>query len=71
MFPSPCQVSASKISKSEDYNDKKRTTVVDNQSPQIGYLGGKWMYRRDFFRIKLQISKDVEKSLSEVFPTSN
>jgi hypothetical protein len=46
-------------------------TVVDNQSPQIGYLGGKLMYRRDFFRIELQISKDVEKSISEVFPTSD
>ena len=29
------------------------------------------MYRRDFFRIELQISKDVEKSPSEVFPTSS
>ena len=46
-------------------------TVVDNQSPQIGYLGGKLMYRRDFFRIELQISKDVEKAPSEVFPMSN
>jgi len=46
-------------------------TVVDNQSPQIGYLGGKLMYRRDFFRIELQISKDVEKGISEVFPTSD
>jgi hypothetical protein len=46
-------------------------TVVDNQSPQIGYPGRKLMYQRDFFRIELQISKDVEKSISEVFPTSD
>ena len=29
------------------------------------------MYRQDFFRIELQILKDVKKSPSEVFPTSN
>ena len=46
-------------------------TVVDNQSPQIGYLGGNLMNRRDFFGIELQISKDVEKGPSEVYPTSN
>ena len=43
---------------------------MDNQSPQTGYLGGELMYRRDFFRIELQISKDVEKGISNVFPTS-
>ena len=46
-------------------------TVVDKQSPQIGYLGGKLMDRQDFFRIELQISKDVEKYISEVFPASD
>ena len=46
-------------------------TVVDNQSPQIDYLGRKLMYRQDFFRIELQFSKDVEKGISEVFPTSD
>ena len=35
------------------------------------YLGGKLMYQRDFFRIELQFSKDVEKGTSEVFPTSD
>ena len=29
------------------------------------------MDRRDFSRIELQISKDVEKGISEVFPTSD
>ena len=47
------------------------TTVVDKQSLQIGYLGGKLMDWQDFFRIELQISKDVEKGISEVFPMSD
>ena len=46
-------------------------TVVDNQNPQIGYLGGMLMYRGDYYRFELKIPKDIEKSISEVFPTSD
>ena len=51
--------------------DGDEPTVMDNQSPQINYLGKKLMYRQDFFRIELQFSKDVKKGTSEVFPTSD
>ena len=42
--------------------------VMDKQSPLIGYLGGKLMYQRDFFRFELQIPKDVEKASPKFFP---
>ena len=61
-----------KFKRREKYHQFRiQHTVVDNQSPQIGYLGGKLMYQQDFFRIELQISKDIEKAPSEVFPTSS
>ncbi|EDR06432.1 uncharacterized protein LACBIDRAFT_300091 [Laccaria bicolor S238N-H82] len=46
-------------------------TVVDKQSPPIAYLAENSMKSRDFFRILLSFSKDVENTPSEVFPTSN
>jgi len=46
-------------------------TVVDKQSPPIGYLSGKLMDLQDFFRILLSFSKEVKNTPSEVFPTTS